>query len=173
MPNTYTKIASVAVGVAGAASIDFTSIPATYTDLVIKVSGRITTTGGSYYVQFNNDTSSAYAYKALRNLSGSASSFGSASSTWAIEPKVPNTADLASTFSNDDIYIPNYASSNYKSVSSDNAKELNTANYDSANLLWAGIWNNTAAITTIKLVNTSIFLFQQYSTATLYGIVKS
>ena len=37
MANTYVAIATVTVGSGGAASIDFTSIPATYTDLVVKL----------------------------------------------------------------------------------------------------------------------------------------
>jgi hypothetical protein len=40
MATTFIKIASVTVGSGGAASMDFTSIPSTYTDLVIKVSTR-------------------------------------------------------------------------------------------------------------------------------------
>ena len=38
MAVTFTQIASVTVGSGGAASIDFTSIPSTYTDLCIKTS---------------------------------------------------------------------------------------------------------------------------------------
>jgi hypothetical protein len=36
MATTYEIIASVTVGSGGAANIEFTSIPATYTDLVLK-----------------------------------------------------------------------------------------------------------------------------------------
>ena len=60
MPSTYELIASYTVGAGGAASIDFTSIPATYTDLVLKLSSR-TATGGAndVYIQFNTDSTSA------------------------------------------------------------------------------------------------------------------
>ena len=40
MADTYTLISSVTVGAGGASSIDFTSIPATYTDLLVKFSLR-------------------------------------------------------------------------------------------------------------------------------------
>ena len=40
MATTYTLISSVTVGSGGAASIEFTSIPSTYTDLVLKLSAR-------------------------------------------------------------------------------------------------------------------------------------
>jgi hypothetical protein len=41
MALTYTAIKTVTVGSGGAANIDFTSIPQTYTDLVLKVSARM------------------------------------------------------------------------------------------------------------------------------------
>ena len=40
MANTYTLIASNTVGSGGAASISFSSIPSTYTDLLVKISTR-------------------------------------------------------------------------------------------------------------------------------------
>ena len=64
MPNTFTLIASSTVGAGGASSIDFTSIPSTYTDLVIKASLRSDrNTGSATYltITFNNDTGSNYA----------------------------------------------------------------------------------------------------------------
>ena len=42
MPVTYKPIATVTVGAGGAASIDFTSIPGTYTDLLVLISARST-----------------------------------------------------------------------------------------------------------------------------------
>ena len=43
MANTYELIASSTVGAGGASSIDFNSIPNTYTDLLVKLSGRSST----------------------------------------------------------------------------------------------------------------------------------
>jgi hypothetical protein len=40
MATTYEAIETVEVGSGGAADIEFTSIPGTYTDLVVKVSAR-------------------------------------------------------------------------------------------------------------------------------------
>ena len=59
MPNTFTLIASSTVGAGGASSIDFTSIPSTYTDLCLKVSARSTATDTNVnmYVKFNGSTS--------------------------------------------------------------------------------------------------------------------
>jgi len=59
MANTYKLISSVTVGSGGAATIGFTSIPATYTDLLLSYSGRIDQTGNVRQVDisFNSNTS--------------------------------------------------------------------------------------------------------------------
>ena len=58
MPVTYQKIASVTVGSGGAASIDFTSIPSTYTDLALYHSLRSDNSEDYYGLQFNSSSSS-------------------------------------------------------------------------------------------------------------------
>jgi hypothetical protein len=73
----------------------------------------------------------------------------------------------ASTFNNADLYIPNYAGSNNKSFSIDSVSENNgTAAVAS---LFAGLWSQTAAITSITLTSRN-GNFDQYSTAYLYGV---
>jgi len=75
----------------------------------------------------------------------------------------------ANIFSNIEIYIPNYASSNNKSVSVDSASE----NTSSTNYIgfWAGYWAQTSAITGISLKGSLAFI--PNSTAYLYGIKNS
>ena len=85
------------------------------------------------------------------------------------KPDFLKVGATASTFGNAEIYIPNYASSNNKSVSADFVSETNAA--DAIFGLTAGLWANTSAITSIKL--TPAAAFAQYSTATLYGIKNS
>ena len=76
----------------------------------------------------------------------------------------------ANTFSNFSTYIPNYAGSNNKSYSVDGVTENNaTASYQ---IMYAGLWSNTAAINQITLVPDTLN-FVQYTTATLYGIKNS
>jgi hypothetical protein len=174
MANTYTQISSaVTVGVGGAATMSFTSIPSTYTDLVVKLTTRdtaITANTGAVKVTFNSSATS-YTNKNITG-SGSAAASGSAGTTYidaGLNGAMPTTGNTASTFSNIEIYIPNYAGSNYKSVSVDAVGENNaTASYVG---LVAGLWSNTAAITSISIAPTT--LFAQYSSATLYGISKS
>jgi hypothetical protein len=168
---TYTQIGSaVVVGAGGQASITFSSIPATFTDLVVKVGLRQGSgSGNAYGIRFNGDTASNYTAKVLRNNGNVAGSY-TTSGTIMFEIKVPNTGDTASTFSNDEFYIPNYLSSTQKSVSMDNAYDVNTSSYDSPNSLQAGKWSGTAAITSLTLIGTSSWNFAEHSSAYLYGV---
>jgi hypothetical protein len=165
MANTYTLISSVTVGGAGAANIEFTSIPATYTDLVMKISSRGTGTeaaGGYYYdVTFNN-TSANRTGRYLQRLSNTVDN--GIYTLWGLSSPTDFTA---STFANDELYIPNYASSNYKSAQLDSVNENNSTTQRIT--LSVGLWSDTAAITSIKLVQGS-GNFAEYSTAYLYGI---
>ena len=72
------------------------------------------------------------------------------------------------------IYIPNYTSSNAKSMSADSAREANQAT-DNYLVLDAGLWNpaSNVAITSIKISPRVGPNFVQYSTAYLYGIKNS
>lgn len=171
MPTTFTKIADVTVGAGGASSIDFTSIPSTYTDLCVKLSIR--TSGGNangdwIKVRFNSVTT-GYEAKLLIGNGTSASGFNA--SGWGWFAQQSSTSQTANTFGNGEVYIPNYAGSNNKSFSSDSVSENNATAAEME--LAAGLWSNTAAITSISLSSGNSGTIQQYSTATLYGISKS
>jgi hypothetical protein len=168
--NTFVQIGStVTVGSGGAANISFSSIPATYTDLVLIISGRsdYAATISRAKMQINAITtnySNTMAY-------GDGSSVSSTTNTDYITYiySVGSTA-TASTFSNSNIYIPNYAGSNYKSVSVDSVTENNaTAAYA---VIEAGLLSNTAAISSLTITDANSGNFVQYSTASLYGILK-
>ena len=164
MADTYTLISSVTVGAGGAASIDFTSIPGTYTDLLLRISAR--TTNANFYdsmgISFNN-TGTGVTFKRLQG-NGQVTSSG----TTMGNALVGDTA-TASTFGNQDIYITNYAGSNYKSFSMDSVGENNATG--AIAILDAGLWSDTTAINRITI--TCGNSFKQYSTAYLYGIKNS
>jgi len=168
--NTFVQIGStVTVGSGGAATIDFASIPATYTDLLLKVSTRIgdSNTWSDFLVSFNGITTNY----SDRFLYGSGTSAASGTDSGAgLQTRTSTTANTASTFGNTEIYIPNYAGSNYKSASYDQVSENNATG--AIVILTAGLWSNTAAITSITLTPISSNNFVQYSTASLYGILK-
>jgi hypothetical protein len=67
------------------------------------------------------------------------------------------------------IYIPNYTGSTAKSVSVDGVME-NNATYAAAGII-AGLWNDTAAVTSVS-ISSEVATLVQYSSATLYGILK-
>jgi hypothetical protein len=172
MPNTYTLISSTTVGAGSAANITFSSIPNTYTDLSILISGRGASNGGgtnqawdNFTVKFNG-SSSNYSGRWLNNTDNSSNSGSSTSLIYSFSDYAGATAN---TFANVGLYIPNYASSNFKSVSLDNAPENNsTANVIG---LTAGLWSDTAAITSVTFT-LAIGNWAQYSSAYLYGIKK-
>jgi len=170
MANTYVKIGSTTVGSGGQAAIDFTAISGSYTDLAIYFSARGVATSDfpAAGMKFNS-SSTSYSSRFLLG-SGSSASSGSGGSTYIRLGNADGSAQTGSTFANTFIYIPNYAGSNNKSVSVDMVSENNaTAAY--ANLS-AGLWSNTAAITSISLFIDGANL-AEYTTATLYGISKS
>lgn len=173
MATTYEAIATVTVGSGGASNIEFTSIPGTYTDLVLKISARVNTTGDpSMTLQFNNSTSS-YSQRELGAYSTtpySASRTGEVGITYFY---ANGSGDTSNTFSNNEIYIPNYTSCNNKSVCIDTATENNSTSNGWLLELLAGLWSNSAAITSIKITNRAAVNFLQYSSATLYGIKNS
>jgi hypothetical protein len=167
MPNTFTLIASSTVGSGGAADIDFTSIPSTYTDLFIFASLRtnIGNTSDQTRVKFNTSSSSFTAVYVL----GTGSTVLSNPITGGYVGNNPTTDQTANVFSNIYIYIPNYLSSTNKSFSSDAVQENNATG--GLGGIVAGLWSNTAALNGITLypVNGS---WVQHSTAYLYGIKK-
>ena len=168
MANTYTLISSVTVGSGGAATISFTSIPQTYTDLIVKVSGRSNYAANFDYLNIKfNGSSSNYSSRVLYGTGAGASSTASAGDITFGGLNGNNST--ANTFANSEYLIPNYVSSNQKSVSQDGVEETNAESTIFA-FLTAGLWADTSAITSITLSPNFGTNFVQYSTAYLYGI---
>jgi hypothetical protein len=168
MANTYVQIGStVTVGSGGAASIDFTSIPSTYTDLQLVYSARCVSGGPAGILLTLNGSTSSFTARYLRGDGSSASS-----STFNRYVGAANgSGDTASSFSSNAVYIPNYAGSTNKSYSVDSVTENNgTTAYQT---MIAGLWSNTSAITSLSLTVDASLTFAQYSTASLYGIKNS
>tara|TARA_R110000868_G_scaffold144632_1_gene363941 strand:+ start:3356 stop:3880 length:525 start_codon:yes stop_codon:yes gene_type:complete len=174
MATTYEAIATVTVGSGGASSISFSSIPNTFTDIKLVISARTNQSSwnDNSIVRFNGDSGNNYSN---RRLNGSGSTVDSSSNTsqdgfyyW----NFVGANATASTFSNNEMYIPNYTSSNQKSFSAERVVENNSSTDNMVSLI-AGIWTGTAAITSISIAPFYGTLFSQYSTATLYGIKNS
>ena len=169
MANTYVLISSATVGAGGTSSIDFTSIPATYTDLLIEGSLRTdeAATFSYSFMTFNN-TNTGYSSKWLY---GNGSAAGSTSFSTAQTMDIDAANNTANTFTNFAIYVPNYSGSSNKSYFIDSAMEQNgTTAY--AELI-AGLWSNTSAINRVTFTLSSTFKYAQNSTVYLYGIKNS
>lgn len=167
MPTTYKAITTVTLS-SSQTNIDFTSIPAIYTDLLLKLSARDDRAGESVtavYIKINNDESFLTAKRLYGNGSGAFSD--SPAGVVGVEPG-PNAT--SNTFGNFEIYFPNYAGSTNKSFSSDAVSETNATL--SFCTFAAGLWSQTTAINRITLYPITAN-FVQHSTATLYGIKNS
>ena len=170
MPLTYQKISTVTVGAGGAANITFSSIPQTYTDIKVVVSAR-TDRSGFTYDNIRTYPNGSSANLSDRYLLGYGSGVTSATDTSGLGAAGAVGASATSnTFSNVEIYIPNYTSSNNKSFGTDAVLENNGT--DGRQGITASLWSSTAAITSLQIVPSSGPNFVQYTTATLYGIKK-
>ena len=164
---TYTLISSVTVGSGGASSISFTSIPSTYTDLVVWHSLRTTT--GIYNsedmgINFNGSDAN-FSWRLLRGDQTNVNSTNNTNNLWS---RINEASATANTFTNNQFYITNYASSNYKSISSESVIQTNNA--PKITDMNAVLWSSTAAITSITLYHRFSNTLAQHSTAYLYGI---
>jgi hypothetical protein len=168
MATTYQLISSVTVGSGGAANIQFTSIPATFTDLVVKMSVRCAASSPTrVYVRFNG--ASTDANLSTIRLFGEATSPGSDSISAGQPAWASGTSTTADIFNNAEFYIPNYLSSNSKSFSADTVQENNSSTQAYLGL-FAGLWSSSSAINQINLLMQDSSNFLQHSTAYLYGI---
>lgn len=110
---------------ASAASVTFSNIPQSgYTDLKVVTSARTSASDQNIKVTFNG-TSSSYSERWIYG-SGSAAGSGSATTNgYFYIHYATHSSNTSNTFGNSEIYIPNYTSSNYKSVSEDSIQETN------------------------------------------------
>jgi hypothetical protein len=153
------------------ASIEFTSIPQTFTDLVVFQSCRFASNAGDIDMRFNGSTTGY----SMRILYGSGSITGAAtdSSAYLVWSGIGSRSTYtASTFGNSMVYIPNYTGSTAKSVSVDGVNENNSST--AFQVISAGLWTGTAAITSIAFsgVASGAGNFEAGSTISLYGVLK-
>jgi hypothetical protein len=166
MTTTLSLIAKQTVGSGGASSVTFSNIPQTYTDLKVVYSSR-GDSNTALRLAFNGVTTNLSDRWLFGTGSGTPSS-GTDSFIYLNDINSPGFT--ANTFGNGEAYIPNYTSSNYKSVSADSVTENNgTTAYA---MLTAGLWSSSAAITSLQ-VYVSSGLITEFSTFYLYGISNS
>jgi hypothetical protein len=173
MPSTYTLISSNVLA-SSAASVTFSAIPSTYTDLVLRASTRVSTGAGLFdtiAMRLNGDTATNYSDTYLRGDGSSASSGRDTSFTRTFVRMGEGNGTTANTFGSVEIYIPSYTASQNKPISSVSMAENNAT--DSHMAINANLWRNTAAITTILLYSENALSFASGSSFYLYGIKNS
>ena len=166
----YDSIATVTVSTA-VSSISFTSIPATYKHLQLRILGRGTNpnTECQFVYQFNGDTGSNYTFHLLRG-SGAAAFADAGTSQTFTQATVRYAAGTAAAnmFGAGISDILDYSNTNkYKTVRSIGGTDQN----GSGNLYYSSnLWLNTAAISSILVFNQDGNNLAQYSSFALYGI---
>ena len=162
MPSTYEPIATTTLGTA-ASDITFSSIPATYTDLKIVITG---TSSASEYVavQFNADTGTNYSRTALFGDGSTVTSNRTTSGNYVRDDALfTNNTNVAMT--SFDVF--SYAGSTNKTLLMQGSGDKNGSGIVSRIV---GLWRSTSAITSIKLFGAFGANFNTGTTATLYGV---
>ena len=155
--NTYTAIATQTLGSA-VSSVTFSSIPSTYTDLVMVVAGTVNS-ATAMDVTFNSDTGSNYSRTLLTGDGSSASS-----------SRVSNATNLGLGFLSTSqsvsiIQLMNYANTTtFKTI----LARGNAA--DNRTVATVGLWRSTSAITSINFAGAT---YQTGTTFSLYGILAA
>jgi len=169
MASTYTPIATTTLGSA-AASYTFSSIPSTYTDLVLVFNGGTTSNGPSMLIRVNGDTGSNYSDTALDGTGSSAISTRHSNGTYI---NVTNDIGIAGTLGAQTsiIHFQNYANTTtYKTVLV-RANNATSSGYPGVSAV-VGMWRSTSAINSITLTTAST-TFLAGSTFTLWGILNA
>ena len=172
MSVTYTPIyTQVASG--SSTTIVFNNIPQIFTDLYVALSVRSTASlaGTDCWGQINGNNANVYS---TTRLFGSGS--GSGASDRQTAQNVYRIGDqnaansTANIFTSQSIYIPNYRSTQNKSLSTESAQESNAATtfYVMAN---AHVFSSTASITSLSFISGS-GNFAANSTFFLYGVTR-
>jgi hypothetical protein len=161
--STYTPIATTTL-TSDSAQIAFTSIPSTYTDLVL-VTQVAETTNGFYYIRYNNDSSSVYSRTYVQGIGSAASSGRSTAQTGLSSGGNPGFPSASISNFN----IMNYANTTtYKTA----LQRYDRADYITSAAVW--LWRSTAAISSIYIVSPyGGATLETGTNVTLYGILSA
>ena len=167
--SSYESIATTTLSTA-TASVTFSSIPATYTHLQIRLIGRSDRAANldSLRIQANSDTASNYTEHGLYGDGASAGAFAATSQAYMQFYRIAGANAGASTFGAIYIDILDYANTNkFKTARSIGGADNNGSGEI---YLTSGLWRSTSAITSLNLYPGVGTNFVQYSSFALYGI---
>jgi hypothetical protein len=171
MPATYTLISSNVL-TSSQASVTFSAIPATYTDLVLKYSARSDASSIYDFLQLriNGLSTTIYSDTVMYGNDGVSFSTRGTNVAQLYAPRfgVDGNTATSNTFSNGEIYIPSYTASQNKPIGMFAAQENNST--DAYIAAAAGLIRETGAITSIGLTLITGPNFLSGSSFYLYGI---
>lgn len=164
MPATYEPIATTTLGSA-AASITFSGIPATYTDLRLVLVGKTDSSGNREIgIRFNSDSATNYSVTTIIGNGSAASSTRLTSQAQIFAGEIFSSQPTMS-----EIDIFSYGGSTNKTVLIKSSESRNSAGSVRGIV---GLYRSVTAITSITLVTNADNYDTNY-TATLYGILKA
>jgi len=159
----FESIATVSVGSGGAANVEFTSIPATFTHLQVRLINLSSSAGTNLELRFNSDTGNNYDTHWLYGSGSSVTAGGAASIDYAWVAGAGSSTAPAGVV----VDILDYGNTNkYKTVRTLGGHDTNGGGYI---YFISSLWRNTNAITSLK-INCGVINFNQYSQVALYGI---
>ena len=167
----FESIATSTVGAGGVSSITFSSIPATYTHLQLRILARSTrTTAVTDYmnVTVNSDTGTNYTYHFIQGDGSVTQAGASTSLNQAYSSYIASDTSGTSIFGVNILDLLDYANTNkYKTFRFLGGCDRNATEGKVA--MMSSVWMNTNAITSIQFAP-STGSFVQYSHFALYGI---
>jgi hypothetical protein len=172
---SFSLISTTTVGAGGTSSVTFSSIPGTFTDLVVLVSAKYSNGGWDQdflAMQFNADTGNNYTWGNLEfnGFAFPAKQYTSPTNRIGLG-QIPG-GNIGSTYMGSvKIQIPYYASSQAKVCDSE-WSWVQAANSQYALGTTGGGWTNTGAITSIRFFSQNTLTIAQNSVFSLYGRTK-
>jgi hypothetical protein len=172
MANTYSLIASATPS--GVTSVTLSSIPQTYTDLIIRLTGRTDTAAWvDGFENRINSSATTYTATVLGTFNnGSAVNVYSSRTSTNTFPGGDLTAasNTSNTFNSTEFYIPNYTSAQKKLVSITTVAEANASFQGSIQTI-AVLWSQTDALTSFRIIANGNFV--SGTSIYIYGIKNS
>jgi hypothetical protein len=165
MPDVSTEVAIASTTLGSAGTIEFTSIPATYTDLRIVLVSKSVANGANVQFRFNSNTGTNYSFTYLRGNGASVTTYRESNNTFGY--LADQSSDTQPNMGTLDIF--SYAGSTFKTALATYSDDRNGSGYVFA---LVNLWRSTAAITSVSLSPSNFGgNFQAGTTATLYGIL--
>jgi hypothetical protein len=157
---TYTALANTTLG-SSASSVTFSSISQNYRDLILVVTGKTSTNGpDSVLIRFNSDSGSNYAYVRMLGTGTTASSYSGADNGIAI--------GIVSNTTNQSTFIASIM--DYSATDKHKTALSRSGLVDGFIFASAGRWSNTAAITSVQIIEPTQTLSAGMTLA-LYGVI--